>query len=180
MTDLTEQRINIQAEETVRRGSLSEALFTRVGQSINFVNKRQFDTHQFNFNGQYSGFKGIVGADGCFPARYNIRIIGITMYNRRAGTSGTTEIDLLTIDESGGSATSIFSTKPSLSSTAGDDAFLIYDGLTDANISEPSTGFVSPVLSTTDIPQGSIVICNLVDTQIGAEDFHLLIDYIPI
>lgn len=174
------QRILINAQETDYKSAISEALLTRMGATNNFIALRQFDTHQFNFNGPYSGFVGILGADGCFPARYNIRIVGVTLYNRRSGNAGNTQIDLRVISSSGGSSTSLFSTKPSLDFNSGNDAFLITDFISGTNVNQPSSGFVSPVLGQQDIDAGSIVVCRLDSVQVGAEDFHVLIDYIPI
>ncbi len=51
MTDVTEQRINLQAEETDYKSAVSEALLTRMAAAVNFVNKRQYDTKQFDLNG---------------------------------------------------------------------------------------------------------------------------------
>ena len=67
-----------------------------------------------------------------FKAPYDFNIISAIVTNIDAGTSGTLEMDVLS-GSSLGSVTSIFSTKPSVTSAAGDNA-----SSTNAVISNPS------------------------------------------
>jgi hypothetical protein len=179
MTDLTEQRINIQVEETNRRSALSEALFSRVGQAINFVNKRQYDSHQFHLNGLYRKGVGVVGSDGIFPILFNMEIVGITMWNRKNGSGGNTTLDVQWLSGSGVIEGSIFSTKPSFNNNVGDNAYLLKNVLSDTVVTEPALGATAPVLSKTQFNAGDALLLVIDSAMTAAEDCTLVINFRP-
>lgn len=179
MTDLTEQRINITQQETSRRNAVSEALLSRVGSSINFINKRQYDTHAFHFNRLYSKGVGVVGRDGIFPILFDMEILGLTMWNRRAGTSGITELDVIWYSGSNSQEGSIFSTTPKFNTTVGNDAYMIQDFLNDTVPAQPSSGSTLAVLSKSEFDAGDALLCKIESAMSGAEDCSLLIHFRP-
>ena len=178
--ELNPQRINIFEEETNRRSSLSEALFSRVGASINFINQKQYDSHAFHFNGDYG--EGVLvspGLDGIFPILFDMEIVGITMWNRMAGTSGVTEIDLIKFSGSGNEVGSIFSVTPKFNSQVGDNAFLIKSVLSDTVLTQPSAGSTEPVFSSVNIDAGEAIFCQIKSAMNGAQDCSILINFRP-
>lgn len=181
MADITDRRINIQQEETKYRASVSEATLTRVGASINFVNKRQFDTRGFFLNGPY-GTAGIpqTDVDGAWGVLFDIEIVGIMMFNHVAGFSGTTTLDLrrYTASNTPVGGTSIFSTKPSLSFTSGNNAFLFKDVLNNLDLQNP-TGATMPVVSTVNLNAGDMVSLNVDAAQTGGENCGILVYFRP-
>lgn len=179
MAKLQEIKRDVYEEETSFRKSVSEAVAQKLGNSINFINNRQYDSHQFNFNGQYALGVGVVGADGIFPILFDMEIMGFTMYNRRAGISGTTTIDLQWLSDSNVNNGSIFSTKPSISSAAPNNSYMIKNILTGTDIKLP-TGGTSPVLSKTSFVAGDAILCVIDSAMSGGETMAVMIHYRPI
>lgn len=179
MTDVTEKRNIIQEEEVKFNSSVSEATLFRVGATANFISKKQYDTHAFHLNGVYSAFLNVLGADGIFPCLFNLEIIGITIYNRVAGTSGTTEFDLKWYNAPGSAQGSLFSTKPSFDSSSGSNAYLIYDALNTNTIAAPGSGSVSPVLSKTNFDAGDAIFFELTSSMSGGQDATIEVHFRP-
>lgn len=178
MTDLTVKRINIQQEETAYKAGVSEATASRLGQSINFINKRQYDSHQFNFNGVYAELVDINQLDGVFPCLFDLEIVGITLYNGTSGTSGTTQLDIEWFNASNANQGSIFSTKPSLDFNSPDNAFLIQRTVDSQTLQNP-TGATLPVLSKTDFSAGDVLRAKITSSMSGGEDAMLAIHFRP-
>jgi hypothetical protein len=180
MADISEQRINIQAEETAYRAANSESTFTRVGAAVNFINKRQYDSKQFFLNGKYYG-QGApqTDLDGAHMMLFDAEIVGVMMFNLVAGSSGTTTIDIKRRTASGGAGTSIFSVLPSITSAAGNHAF-VARRLIPANVLlENPAGTTAPVLSTTNLDAGDLLTIDLTAVQTGGENCGLIIYYRP-
>lgn len=111
-------------------------------------------------NGQY----GITGAqDGVvkFTTNFPITYTGVRLLIDKAGTSGTTEIDLK-YKRGGGSYTSMLTTKPSISYSSGDD-------------SVSSNGVLDPANS--DLLAGDIIRLDLTSVQTNGRGFTIRIDY---
>lgn len=181
MADISEARNNIQEEETNYRAAVSEALLKRTGASINFINKRQYDTKQFFLNGRYDRISGAqTGVDGANMMLFDAEIVGVMMFNLVAGSSGTTTLDIrrFTASNTPAGGTSIFSTKPSISYTAGNYAFVAYDFLNSTTLENPS-GTTLPVLSITNLNAGDLLVLNIDDKQISGENCGLIIYYRP-
>lgn len=178
MSNLPEERLDIEAEEVQFRATVGQSLFTRVGQSVNFINRRQYDTKDWNFNGRYALGVGVQGADGFFPILRDMEIIGVSMYNRRSGTSGTTEVDITWLNGPGSNQGSIFSTTPKLDSTSPNDAYLIRDVLNSTDIQLP-TGGTSPVLSKTNFNAGDALLVEISQAMSDAEDLTIIIQFRP-
>ena len=169
MTDITEQRINIQQEETAYRASVSEATATRIGSSINFINKRQFDLHEFKLNGPYGPFSPLTGADGLYIFPSNGEIVAVGGYSLIAGSGGSTTLDIHRLTSPGVDVGSIFSTLPSFASSSGDDAYFLYDFL-NATTVKTGTGVTLPVLSTTNFNAGDALRIDLDAAQSGGPE----------
>lgn len=178
MTDIADARKNIDINDVQFRASVSESVGNKLGASINFINNRQYLTHQFNFNGRYALGVGFFGADGIFPCLNDTEIVGLTMFNRVSGTSGTTEIDIEWLSASNSSQGSIFSTTPKIDSTASNYSYLIRNELTATNVELP-TGATAPVFSKTQFDAGDALLCKLVSGMGDAEDLSLLIHFRP-
>jgi hypothetical protein len=173
MTDITEARTNIQTEEASFRASVSEALAFRLGQSINFINKKQHKAYDFKFLGPFRTLNG--GEDGARGFIEDVEIVGISGYIRLSGSSGTTTIDLHLV-RSGDQGT-IFSTKLSINSTA-TDGVNFWKNL--VNVGESSeTGITNPVFSTTNLNQGDVIRCDVDSNATGAYDLTVNIHYRP-
>lgn len=143
MADITEERKNIQVEETKPQAALSESLMTRLGAAINFVNKRQLTQHDFNLLGCYNivevpnnGIDGFI----TYPFAFEIYDIQV-MSGDDNGTSGTTELDLKWAADGSTSFASIFSTTPKFTSAAA--------AFSSIRPGQTVTGWTAPVLSKT-------------------------------
>lgn len=185
MADVVDQRIILQQEEVKYRASNSESTLSRMAAVSNFHAKRQYDTKGFFVNGPYS----ILGApqlavDGAFMALFNMRIVGVMVFNITPGTTGVTTFDIRrrTASNTPPSGTSIFSTKPAIASTAGNNAFNAVDYSTGSPVViEPASGggSATAVLSITDIDAGDLLTLNLDTVQSGAENAGLVLYYQP-
>jgi len=179
MVDITESRTNIQEKEASFRASVSEALAFRLGQSVNFINKRHFETQLFCLNGSYTAVAQN-GVDGLFVAPFDMDILYVSMSNVGAGSAGTTEVDLKKITSPGGSSTSIFSTTPKINSSATSNTWILKDILTPVNDVNP-TGTTLPVFiaSGNELDQGQALSFDIISSMSGASDLALRIYYRP-
>lgn len=178
MADINPSKSNIDVQDVANKAAISEAVGNKIGASINFINDRQYLTHSFNFNGPYGLGVGFVGADGIFPCLFDMEIVGLTMFNRVRGTTGTTEIDLEWLDGSNSNQGSIFSTTPKIDSTSSNYSYLIRDELNGTDVELP-TGATAPVFSKTSFDAGQAIFCKIVSAASAAEDCSLLVHFRP-
>lgn len=179
MADVTAAKSNIDENDVAFKASISSAVGTKIAGSINFINTKQYDTHQFNLNGRYALGVGFVGADGIFPILFDMEIVGLTMFNRVSGTTGTTELDVHWLNGSNSDQGSIFSTTPKIDSTSSNYSYLIRDELNSLNVELP-TGATAPVFSKTSFVAGDALFLEVVSAMGDAEDCHLLIHFRPV
>lgn len=172
MAEITASKNNIQIEEVSYKSSISEATGFKLGAAINFINNRQYDTKQFNLNGTYS-YPG-VGLDGAYGVLWDCEIVGCMMFNLVAGTSGTTTLDLKRYTASDTGGTSIFGTKPAISYTAGNNAF-VFQRFIDGTTLENPTGTTLPVLNSTQLNAGDMLVLELTAYQAGAKNCGLML-----
>ena len=130
------------------KAAVSESTFTRFGSSINFINKRQFDSKTFEINGPY---KVATAVDGAYIVPFDMEITGVGAFNIVAGSSGTTTFNVRRFTASGVDAGSIFSTKPSITSAAGNNAYVARRLIPSDTTLENPAGTTIPVISVTDI-----------------------------
>lgn len=178
MADIPERRIIIQEEETAYRAAVSEATLSRVGAVSNFISKRQYDSRGFFLNGPYGTIGAQTGVDGAWAVLFDIEIIGVMMFNLVAGSSGTTTLDIRRFTASNTGNTSIFSTKPSLTSASGNNAYVFRDVLNATNLEAP-TGSTVPVVSTVNLNAGDMLTMNKDASQVGGQNCGILIYYRP-
>lgn len=179
MTAIAGQRIILQQEETDYKSAVSEALLTRVGATTNFIATRQYDTKDFVLNGLYSKGVGTAGKDAIISFPYDTELIGMTMFNRKNGTGGTTTLDLRRFTASGGSGTSIFTTKPAMNTNVGANAWLTYLVEGNNTVIAPALGSTSPFFLTTLINAGDIIQLVIDSAMTGAEDCILQLYHRP-
>lgn len=178
MSNLVEARSDVEKEEISFRASVSAALATKLGQSINFINRRQYNVHAFNFNGRYALGVGVLGSDCMFPCLFDMEILGVSFFNRKAGTSGTTEFEIERYTDANTSAGSIFGVTPKIASTAVNFTWGIYDKLNDTTV-KTATGVTIPTITTVNLNAGDILVCNIVSAITDAEDCSIMIHYRP-
>lgn len=179
MTAIAPAKRDIQVEEVTYRASVSEFTANAIGGAINFINNKQYDTHRFQLNGDYPLGSGSTGTDGAYVFLFNAEIIAVSIYHGTQGLSGTTTLDIHWL--SGGSTDegTIFSTKPSIDTTAVDGSYSLYDAANATDIVLP-TGFTSPVLSKTSFLQGEAIRFDLDAAMSGAKDVNITIQFRPI
>ena len=181
MADLIPERLNIQIEETQYKSAVSESTMSRVGASINFVNKRQHDTKQFFINGKYYvGGASQTGVDGAYAFLKDAEITGIMMFNLIAGASGTTTLDIVRYTASNTGGSSIFTVKPAISSTAGDNAYVMVDLTPSYTILENPSGTTAPTMALTTVSAGDLIKMNFTSVQAGGENAGIVIYFRPI
>lgn len=173
MTDLTEERINIQEEETDYQSAGSEALFQRMGKSVNFINIRQHQVKEFMANGRYSAK---VGYEGLMVFPIDCEIVGVAMAVNEAGSLGTTEIDVHWFSAPGVDEGTIFTTTPKITSAAGDYAYVgEYDGSTIGG----GTGMTAPELAKTEFDAGDAIRVDIVTAQTSSYTCSLTVYFRP-
>lgn len=178
MSNLTEARSDIELEDVKFRASISEAVGNKMGASINFINRKQYDKHSWNLNGPYSLGVGSTGTDGVYTFLFDAEIVGFSYFNGTTGTSGTTTIDITYLDVAQVDQGSIFSTLPSVTTTAANNTFTTYDVLNSTTLSNP-TGHTLAVMSTTSFNAGDTLRLDLNAAMIAANNFQMTIYFRP-
>lgn len=177
MADVTPARVNVQDEETDFRSALSEALFKKVGGSINFINDKQYDKHAWNLNGPYALGVGSM-VDGIFPFLFDVELTGFWYYIDDVGT-GTTTIDIHKLSSGGTSDDgTIFSVLPSVNGTAANGTYTLYDQVNSTTIANP-TGHTLAVLSTINFDAGEALRLDLDAAQTDSNNFQMGIMFRP-
>lgn len=166
MTAIAPVRADIQQEAVAFRAAVSESILQTVGAAINFVNQKQYDSKAYFINGGYN-LTGVLetAVDGLYivPPGINATIFAVSMFNITAGSGGTTTLDVLRATTSGGAFTSIFSTKPAIASTAGNNAWIATGG--------SGVGLTAPILTggtTFDINAGDALRLDFTGKQTGS------------
>jgi hypothetical protein len=178
MADITPSRSNIDQSDTAYRRSVSEAILTKVGAELNFVNYYQNDIKEWKLNGSYSVATGISFFDGVASFFYNSEIVGIFFYNGQSGTTGTTEFDIIWKNQAGATQGSIFSTTPKISSTSANETVAFNNLITTTTVTP--TGVTQPVFSKTQFLEGESVYMKLNSSMVSAQNSGISIFYRPI
>lgn len=181
MADIVERRVIIQQEETKYRAAVSEATLSRVGAVTNFISKRQYDSRGFFLNGPYDTAAGSTGVDGAWGILFDIEIVGIMMFNLvTGGVPGTwTQLDIRRWTATNTGNTSIFSTKPRLSGSVPNNAYIFLDLLNNTTLESPILGATLPVMATTQLNAGDMLTMNLDTAMTGGQNCGILIYYRP-
>jgi hypothetical protein len=180
MSNLVEARQDIELEEARFRGGVSEAFATKIGQSLNFVNRRQYDKHSWNLNGPYKTGQGSTGVDGIFTFLFDAEIVGFYYFSGNViSPSGYTEVDLHWYDvATGADQGTIFSTKPRVDSTAANNSYTVRDVLNSTTLKNP-TGHTLAVLNKTQFDAGDALRLDLDSAMSGANNFQFSIFFRP-
>lgn len=183
MAAVPDQRIILQAEETKYRAAVSEALLSRVAGVTNFISNRQYDSRGFFLNGPYSLVGAQSGVDGTWVVLKDVEIIGCAMFNLVAGSSGTTTLDVhrFTASNTPSGGLSIFTTRPAIASSAGNNAFVARDFSTSTTLENPA-GTTLPVLvggGTFNLNAGDMLTLDKDGSQVGAQNCGLILYYRP-
>lgn len=112
-------------------------------------------------DGYYADLDGITNVLKTVT-NFNLTILGIKLYIDIAGTSDSTEIDILKSSNAGASWTSIFNTKPSISYSAGNDAISSNEVLNSGQV---------------DLSSGDLIRLDVTNTQANGRTFYVRIDY---
>jgi hypothetical protein len=179
MSDITARRINLQIEEMRYRASVSEATMTRVGSAVNFINTKQYDSRGFFLNGPYGQNISTTGPlDGAWGVLFDCEIIGVMAFNIVDGSSGQTIFDVRRFTATNTGNTSIFSQKPVINSTALGNAYVFVDTLNNIVLENPA-GTTVPILSTTQLNAGDMLVFRLDDYMLQAQNCGLILYYRP-
>jgi hypothetical protein len=177
MADIADERSNIDENLAKFNSALSESFFFLLGASINFINKKQYDTHSFFLNGVYSPGAGSVNIDGFHVFQFDAEIVGISFGNAVLGTSGTTTMDIHKITNGGTDAGSIFGTKPSIISTAGNDSYAAESYETATSLAP--TGYTLPTVPNREFNQFDGLRFDLDSAMGEAENLFINIHFRP-
>lgn len=160
MSNLTEERNDLELEDCAYRAAVSEAFATKIGASVNFINRRQFDQHRANANGQYNVVSSDTNVDGLitFPYPWEIYQLGIWSGNVLP-TTGQIEFDIVWRTQNTGAYATICSTKPKFTSSATVNSSCF--------IGQTATGFTAPVLSKTQFAAFDQVMINFTTDATG-------------
>ena len=155
MAEITPARLvdGIQSEEVDFRSPISENTWTRVGGSINFINERQVDTHQWVLNGRYQLFDIVQGPDGILPVLFDMEIVGYSIYSDVSGSSGTTTLDIHKLSAGGTDDGSIFNVNPAVDSTSANGSYSLIRLDPAADLQLP-TGHTKGTFNTTQFVAG--------------------------
>lgn len=174
MVDYPPDRNPMQSNQLVSRRPVSESLVQRLSGNVNLLIDQGYHPVMFKANGPYRAASLLNRVDGFYRWRFRAMIINVTLFNGDVGTSGTTEIDILRFTAPGGVGTSIFSTKPSCSSGAGQNAWI--------GVGETQAGMVAPVLTSLPliVDAGDVLQLKLLSVMLGnPRDLQVQIDYLP-
>jgi len=187
MADVTPSRINLPLPGTQFRAAVSEYIAQTLAGAVNFQNYFAYAQKEFFINGNYSVVTAPqYGVDGLAVFEFDAQIIDVWMFNLVAGTAGTTELDIQIATSPGGSFTSIFTTTPKISYTAGDNVWV--GAPTSATIGpaftypaySPPSGTTAPVLNagvTTLIPAFTAVRLDILSSQTNPQNAGILLHY---
>lgn len=184
MVDITDQRQNIQEEESDFNSAISEAYAFKVGSSINFINNKQYDSHIWIANGVTSLFTSLTGLDGAFQFLFDAELMGVALYfqNKTFTGSGLTkyEIDLVRVTSPGSSGSSLFSTLPAIDDTSPNtNSYFVYN-FNSSSFTKDVTGSVAPVLASgANVDAGDLVTWSITETISTMEDASVRLFYRP-
>ena len=178
MGKVTPALIDLYDEEISAGSPTRSSTMQRIAASVNFWNTYYEGHRGWFLNGPY-GVMGTpqYGVDGAYGLVTNMMIYGITVYNLEAGSSGVTEFDVKVIPPSG-SSFSIFSTRPKIPHTSGNNARIIMN-LTTSTTLAASSGVTLPVFSTTDLSAGCLLTLDLISAQTNGKSAGLILSLRP-
>jgi hypothetical protein len=115
----------IREEEVRYKAAVSEATFTKMGGSINYILSRISRTVEVDMTGFY--YLSAITQNGYHGLRYfnsDVNILSYYLTNVITGTAGSISINFDVFDESGNLLGDLFSVAPSISYLAGNNALI--------------------------------------------------------
>lgn len=178
MSDYPSSRKILQSQELVFGAAASENTVKKFGGGVNFNLEFQGRDPQWKLNGPYQSKTAGFVVDGSWIAPTDCSIYYFSMSNLTAGASGITEIDILRHATSG-AGTTIFTTKPSLSYSVGNNGFMAAKFGDVPLIDENPTGSILPVFISLDLDRGDMLTMQLSTVQVGASNLTVTLNVRP-
>lgn len=177
-TKVTPQRRDFYVEELDYKSSLSENLFTKVGEATQFINDKQLLHHEFKYLGRFVGIAG-GGEDGVLAVPFNYDLAGLAVHLKETGTSLITTIDIHHISANGTDNGTILSTKINIDySEPNGSTFFV--NLLDSSSSAPASSNSSlPVFSSTTFNAGDTMRVDIDANASNAENLSIHLYYRP-
>ena len=180
MSDVNQNRKNIQEKETDYKAIVSSATMKKLGASINFINNSQTMRHEWKLNRFYSFGKGIVNLDGHLTNPFAWEIISMSIVNGTAGISGSTVFNLQWINASNVLQGNILTSNITFGTSYPSNAHFmkrVTDNVILAGSGLPITNFT---FTKRTFFAGERVQLNLIDAMNGATDLAILLHWRPI
>lgn len=178
MSDLASSRSILQTEALVFGAAASESTVTQIAENTNFNSEYQGRDPQWKLNGPYQSKVAGFVFDGSWIAPTDCKIYYFSMSNLIAGSSGTTEIDILKHTTSGAGST-IFSTRPSMTSAVGNNGYMAKRFADTPVTDENPAGTTLPVFISLDLNRGDMLTCQIVSVQTGASNLNVTLNVRP-
>lgn len=96
-----------------------------------------------------------------------------------AGTVGSIEVDVRRYTASNTGGTTIFTTKPAIPYTAGNNAYVFTRFTPTTSNLELATGGTAPVMSVTNLNEGDMLVVDITAVQTNGENAGLIIFHRP-
>jgi hypothetical protein len=164
------EKLDVQTFDVQAGAAASEATMQKIGASVNFWNAFFEGTREWNFNGRYDIIPAPqFGVDGMQFAWSDCEIYALGFFNQVAGSAGDFEIDIIRHPANGDPPTSIFTTRPKIPSSAGNDARIVQQFLPTVQTLFSSPGVTVPVLALTQLTAGDGLTANIIGKQTGGQ-----------
>ena len=155
----------IREEEVRYKAAVSEATFTKMGASINYILTKVKDKIEIDLTGYY--FINDISTKGYGGLRYfnaDVDILSYYLSNAQSGLSGSLAINFDVYDETGFLLGDLFSVTPSISYLAGNNAIIGRDVENASDINAGANKVVG-VLNYTTLPAGYSIRSKVVSIQ---------------
>jgi hypothetical protein len=166
-------------DEDVKTGaSASEAIMNKFAASVNALLDTNTVNVEFNAHGSY--WITTTPDNNCdveFLVPWDCEIVKMHFYHKVAGASGNCEVDVIRFPIGGGSS-SIFSTRPIIPFSAGNDARIIQQFFPTILNLKTCTGGVLPILATNQLAANDVLKFNFINKQTANAEgvgLHLVI-----
>lgn len=175
MAAVPSSRNIIQVEEVQYKSSVSEATFTRMGASVNFIMTKIFDRHVFTWDGYYRVTNFTDGQNGLRYFKKDTVISYYVLTNHLGGTSGTSAVNFEVYDETNTLLGDLFSVEPSIDSSVGDRGVIGRDVENSADINA-GAGKIVGTLNYTQLDAGWSLLPKITGAQV--EGANLLFELV--
>jgi hypothetical protein len=170
MAEVTPLKVNLQELDLRTGAAASESTMQKVGSSVNFWNTNYEGARYWVINGPYS-ITPVPdnGVDGFVGVPVDMEIFGVLVGTLAAGSSGTTEFDIVKYPAGGGSPVTIFTQRPIIPFSSTHPAFVQVETLPSYSIVRQTAGTTAPTLVSTSLDKGDILGLNFINKQSGGQ-----------